>query len=49
MGIINRIVDIERRIVPISATIIRDNVENYKEYLSSIIYEEFINGEIIAS
>lgn len=40
LNIENRTVDIERKIIPISATKIRDNYEENKEYLEEYIYKE---------
>ena len=34
-------VDIVRSIVPVSATMIRNNLEKYKEYLDSNIYKDY--------
>ena len=38
LGCINRVVDIERNLVRISGTEIRDNLEFYKEFLDPLVY-----------
>ncbi len=40
MHIINREVDINRKLFPISATLIRNNIDNYKDMVDSSIYND---------
>ena len=45
LGIENRIVDMKKIRMPISATKIRANIENYKEFLEREVYEDIINEQ----
>lgn len=42
LGAVDRRVDNERKIVPVSATVIRENPFKYREYLSDIVYRDMI-------
>lgn len=43
LNLINRIIDYNRAYVPISATKIRENLKQYSDYLSSIVFEDLKN------
>lgn len=45
LGIENRIVDMKKIQMPISATKIRANIEDYKEFLEQEVYEDIINEQ----
>jgi HTH-type transcriptional repressor of NAD biosynthesis genes len=42
LGAINREVDRARTVVPISGTLVRDNVFLHKNYLSPVVYKDFV-------
>jgi len=45
LGAVNRLVDPERKIVPVSGVLIRKNPKAYRQYLDPIVYEDLMNNE----
>ncbi|MFK7805801.1 MAG: adenylyltransferase/cytidyltransferase family protein [Anaerolineae bacterium] len=45
LGAINRIVDLDREVQPISATMIRENLQAYHQFLHPIVYQDLLAWE----